>query len=104
MKGGQMYKIIGENNRVNYGCIDEPIEWNYEEFKLLDFLIKKSRGSKRNLHIINSIMLVSPPENILLVLLRWIWGICIMCLVLSIVKGRGLYLNLMINVLDYQKR
>jgi len=47
MKGGQMYKIIGENNRVNYGCIDEPIEWNYEEFKLLVFFNKEIKGFKK---------------------------------------------------------
>lgn len=43
-----MYKIIGENNKVNYGCIDEPIEWNYEEFKLLDFFNKEITGFKKN--------------------------------------------------------
>ncbi len=42
-----MYKLIGENNRVNYGCIDEPIEWNYEKFRLLDFFNKEIRGIKK---------------------------------------------------------
>jgi hypothetical protein len=40
-EGRKMYKLIGENNKVNYGCIDEPIEWNYAEFKLLDFFNKE---------------------------------------------------------------
>jgi len=43
-----MYKLIGNNNKVNYGCIDEPIEWNYEEFKLLDFFNKEVKGFKKN--------------------------------------------------------
>ena len=42
-----MYKLIEKNNRVNYGCIDEPIEWNYEEFKLLDFFNREIRGVKK---------------------------------------------------------
>ena len=42
-----MYKVIVENNRVNYGCIDEPIEWNYDEFKLLDFFNKEIKGFKK---------------------------------------------------------
>lgn len=42
-----MYKIIGNNNKVNYGCIDEPIEWNYKEFKLLDFFNKEIKGFKK---------------------------------------------------------
>jgi len=42
-----MYKLIGANNKVNYGCIDEPIEWNYEEFKLLDFFNKEVKGFKK---------------------------------------------------------
>ncbi len=42
-----MYKIIGKDNRVNYGCIDEPIEWNYTDFKLLDFFNKEIKGFKK---------------------------------------------------------
>jgi len=42
-----MYKLIGSNNKVNYGCIDEPIEWNFEEFKLLDFFNKEVKGLKK---------------------------------------------------------
>ncbi|MBN2652946.1 MAG: DUF2804 family protein, partial [Spirochaetales bacterium] len=42
-----MYKIIGENNKVNYGCIDEPIEWNYKDFKLLNFFNKEVKGLKK---------------------------------------------------------
>lgn len=42
-----MYKIIGENNKVNYGCIDQPIEWNYKDFKLLNFFNKEVKGLKK---------------------------------------------------------
>ena len=42
-----MYKLIGEQNKVNYGCIDEPILWNYEEFKLLDFFNREVKGFKK---------------------------------------------------------
>ena len=42
-----MYKLIGNRNKVNYGCIDEPIEWNYQEFKLLDFFNKEIKGFKK---------------------------------------------------------
>lgn len=42
-----MYQLIGENNRVNYGCIDEPIEWNYEGFRLLDFFGREIRGVRK---------------------------------------------------------
>lgn len=44
-----MHKLIGENNRVNYGCIDQPIEWNYEKFRLLDFFGKEIRGIRKRL-------------------------------------------------------
>ncbi|TFH42065.1 MAG: DUF2804 domain-containing protein [Chrysiogenales bacterium] len=33
-----MYTIIGPDNRVRYGCIDEPVDFNYRDFRLLDFL------------------------------------------------------------------
>jgi hypothetical protein len=46
-EGVAMHKLIGKNNRVNYGCIDEPIEWNYEEFKLLDFFNQEIKGFKK---------------------------------------------------------
>jgi hypothetical protein len=42
-----VYKIIGDNNKVNYGCIDEPIEWNFKDFKLLDFFGKEIKGLKK---------------------------------------------------------
>jgi uncharacterized protein DUF2804 len=44
-----MVKLIGNNNRVNYGCIDEPIEWNYEKFKLLNFFNKEVKGLKKKM-------------------------------------------------------
>jgi len=42
-----MYKLIGENNKVNYGSIDEPIDFNYKDFKLLNFFGKEIRGLKK---------------------------------------------------------
>ncbi len=36
-----MYKIIGERNKVNYGCIDERIDFNYADFVLRGFFGKK---------------------------------------------------------------
>lgn len=42
-----MYKIIGENNKVNYGSIDEPVDFNYKEFKLLNFFGKEIKGFRK---------------------------------------------------------
>ncbi|RDG30143.1 MULTISPECIES: DUF2804 domain-containing protein [unclassified Oceanispirochaeta] len=42
-----MIKLIGENNKVNYGCIDDAIEWNYEDFILRDFFNKEIKGGKK---------------------------------------------------------
>jgi len=42
-----MYKLIGENNKVNYGSIDEPIDFNYKDFKLLNFFGKEIKGIKK---------------------------------------------------------
>lgn len=44
-----MIKLIGDNNKVNYGCIDEPIEWNYEDFELRDFFNKEIKGLKKKM-------------------------------------------------------
>ncbi|MBU0927166.1 MAG: DUF2804 domain-containing protein [Spirochaetes bacterium] len=44
-----MRKIIGEGNRVNYGCIDEPVEWNVSDFKLLDFFDREVTGLRKKL-------------------------------------------------------
>ncbi len=44
-----MYKIIGERNKVNYGVIDEPVDFNYQEFKLLNFFNKEIKGLKKNI-------------------------------------------------------
>ncbi len=43
-----MYKLIGDNNKVNYGSIDEVIDFNYKDFKLLDFFGKEVKGFKKN--------------------------------------------------------
>lgn len=43
-----MYKLIGENNKVNYGSIDEVIDFNYKDFKLLNFFGKELKGFVKN--------------------------------------------------------
>ncbi|MCG6194356.1 DUF2804 domain-containing protein [Leptospira sp. FAT2] len=40
-------KIIGAENKVNYGVFDGPVEFNYKEFQLLDFFGKEIRGLKK---------------------------------------------------------
>ncbi|MBB6482478.1 DUF2804 family protein [Spirochaeta isovalerica] len=52
-----MKQLIGENNKVNYGCIDEPIEWNYRDFVLRDFFNREIKGlrKKRAYHQFNYI-------------------------------------------------
>ncbi|MDV6236054.1 DUF2804 domain-containing protein [Leptospira ellisii] len=42
-----MEKIIGSENKVNYGVFDGPIEFNYKDFQLLDFFGKEIRGLKK---------------------------------------------------------
>lgn len=42
-----MYQVVGENNKVNYGSIDEPIDWNVDQFKLYDFFNKEIKGLKK---------------------------------------------------------
>jgi len=42
-----MYDIIGDNNKVNYGVIDEPVNWNIDDFKLKNFFNKEIKGAKR---------------------------------------------------------
>ncbi len=44
-----MKQLIGKNNKVNYGCIDESIEWNYKDFVLRDFFNKEIKGLKKKL-------------------------------------------------------
>lgn len=39
-----MKNIIGENNKVNYGCFDEPINWNYKDFRLFNIFDKEIKG------------------------------------------------------------
>ena len=52
-----MYKLIGENNKVNYGSIDEVIDFNYKDFKLLNFFGKELKGFVKN----NAFLIISPP-------------------------------------------
>ncbi|RHX93239.1 DUF2804 domain-containing protein [Leptospira stimsonii] len=40
-------KIIGSENKVNYGVFDGPVEFNYKEFQLLDFFGKEISGLKK---------------------------------------------------------
>ncbi|MDC7232691.1 MAG: DUF2804 domain-containing protein [Spirochaetales bacterium] len=42
-----MAKLIGDNNKVNYGCIDEALEWNYQDFILRDFFNREIKGGKK---------------------------------------------------------
>lgn len=44
-----MYKIIGEGNRVNYGVIDETVEWNVADFELRDFFDRPVKGLRRRM-------------------------------------------------------
>jgi len=57
-----MYQIIGENNRVNYGVIDEPVDFNYKDYRLKDFFgkeIKNRIRKKFSLHMFNFIGITS---------------------------------------------
>lgn len=58
-----MYKIIGKNNTVRYGCIDEEVDWNVQDFKLYDFFDKEVRGIRKKLtyHKFNFIGINSGP-------------------------------------------
>ncbi len=42
-----MYKIIEADNRVNYGVIDEPVAFNYKDYKLLNFFGKEIKGLRK---------------------------------------------------------
>ena len=61
-----MYKLIGENNKVNYGSVDELLDFNYMDFKLLDFFDKEIKGFKKKFafHTFNYIGIIS--ENYLI--------------------------------------
>lgn len=49
-------KIIGTENKVNYGVFDGPVEFNHKEFQLLDFLVKKLADLENVSHLKNSII------------------------------------------------
>lgn len=40
-------KVIGAENKVNYGVFDGPVEFNYKEFQLLDFFGKGISGFRK---------------------------------------------------------
>lgn len=40
-----MYKIIGSNNKVNYGAIDEAVDFNLKDFTLTNFFDRKKNTS-----------------------------------------------------------
>lgn len=42
-----MYTIIGEQNKVRYGCIDESVNFNYQDYTLTDFFGKEIRGLRK---------------------------------------------------------
>jgi hypothetical protein len=56
-----MYRLIGEKNRVNYGCIDEPIDFNYRDFRLNGFFDKEIRGLRKRfaLHAFNYLGIIT---------------------------------------------
>ncbi|MCP4135917.1 MAG: DUF2804 domain-containing protein [bacterium] len=56
-----MYKIIGDNNKVNYGVIDEPVDFNYKDFKLLNFFGKEIKGLKKKytFHMFNYLGIIA---------------------------------------------
>ena len=56
-----MYKIIGDNNRVNYGSIDEPVDFNYHDFRLLNIFEEEITGLKKKyaLHAFNYMAIVT---------------------------------------------
>ncbi len=44
-----MYRIIDERNRVRYGCIDGPVDFNYRDFRLMNFFGKETGKLKKRL-------------------------------------------------------
>jgi hypothetical protein len=56
-----MQKIIGKDNRVNYGCFDEPLDFNYGDFKLYSFFNKEITGLKKkfSLHTFNYLGIIA---------------------------------------------
>jgi len=56
-----MYKIIGERNKVNYGAIDEPVDFNYKDFTLFNLFGREITGLRRKfaLHAFNYVGLVT---------------------------------------------
>ncbi len=42
-----MIKIIGDENKVHYGVLDDAIEWNYEDFKLYSPFGKELKGLRK---------------------------------------------------------
>lgn len=57
-----MQKIVQPNRQVAYGSFDEPIEWNYADFKLLDFFNREVKGLRKALayHQFNYIAVMNP--------------------------------------------
>ena len=56
-----MYTIIGENNKVNYGCIDEPVNFNYKDFSLRNFFDSEISGLRKKFafHTFNYIGIIT---------------------------------------------
>jgi hypothetical protein len=44
-----MHRLIGENGRVAYGCLDGPVEFNPEAFPLRDFFGRRLGGLRRRM-------------------------------------------------------
>ncbi|QGU00404.1 hypothetical protein SYNTR_1810 [Candidatus Syntrophocurvum alkaliphilum] len=57
-----MFSIINENGRANYGIIDKyPIDFNYQDYRLLDFFDREIEGFKKKwkFHKLNYLGLIS---------------------------------------------
>ncbi|ACL06308.1 conserved hypothetical protein [Desulfatibacillum aliphaticivorans] len=52
-----MKRIIGPNNKVNYGVYDELVDFNYKDFRLMNFFGKEIKGIRKYLalHMFNYI-------------------------------------------------
>lgn len=57
-----MVQIIDTDSRVKYGSIDEPLEWNIDQYKLKDIFEKEIKGVRRRwaYHQFNYIGILNP--------------------------------------------
>jgi hypothetical protein len=48
-KATPMHRLVGENGRVNYGCVDGPLLFNHQDFILRDFFGRRAGALRRRL-------------------------------------------------------